>query len=82
VKKTRVSKAKNVIGHRVREARLALKPAVSQEDLCGRLARARIRMNQASVSKLESGQRYIMDYEIAALAKALKVSASWLFGER
>jgi transcriptional regulator with XRE-family HTH domain len=39
-------------------------------------------MNQASISKLESGQRYVMDYEALALAKALKVTVSWLFGER
>jgi hypothetical protein len=40
-----------------------------------------VQFNQASLSKLENRQRYAMDYEIAALAKALKVKVGWLFGE-
>jgi hypothetical protein len=81
VKKTRASRFKNVIGHRVREARLASKPQCSQEDLCGRLARQGVQLNQASLSKLENRQRYVLDYEIVALAKALKLKVGWLFGE-
>jgi hypothetical protein len=38
-------------------------------------------MNQASLSKLENRQRYAIDYEVAAIAKALKVRIDWLFGE-
>lgn len=71
-----------MVGGRVRSARLASKPAVSQEDLCGRLARLGIQMTQSSLSKLENRQRYVMDYEIVALAKALKVRVEWLFGEQ
>jgi hypothetical protein len=82
VKKTRASPFKNVIGHRVRTARLAMEPEVTQEDLCGRLARQGVQFTQASLSKLENRQRYAMDYEIAALAKALRVKVGWLFGEQ
>lgn len=81
MKKTRLSKFKNVIGGRVRKARLALRPAVSQEDLSGRLAREGITMTQTSVSKLENRERYVMDYEVQALAKILKVGIAQLFGE-
>lgn len=81
MKKTRQSKYKNVIGPRVRLAREKLRPLVSQEDLSGRLAGLRVRITQESLSKLETGQRYVMDYEAIALAKALKVSVEWLFGE-
>lgn len=81
MKKTRQLKQKNVIGPRVRLAREKLRPLVSQEDLSGRLARLRVRITQESHSKLETGQRYVMDYEAIALAKALKVSVAWLFGE-
>jgi hypothetical protein len=38
-------------------------------------------MSQASLSKLESRQRYILDYEVAALAKALRVEVRWFFGD-
>ena len=81
MKKTRASEFKNVIGERVRLARLAMRPPVSQDDLSGRLAARGIQITQTGISKLENRQRYVMDYEALAIAKALKVSASWLFGE-
>jgi hypothetical protein len=58
-----------------------MKPPVSQEDLSGRLAAKGVQITQTSISKLESRQRYCMDYEVAAIAKVLRVSVSWLFGE-
>ena len=82
MKKTRFSKFKNVIGTRVRKARLAMHPAVSQEDLSGRLAREGITMTQTSLSKLENRARYVMDYEVQALAKILKVEIAQLFENR
>lgn len=81
MKKTRAGKFKNLIGQRVRLARLSAKPPVSQEDLSARLARLGVQMNQASLSKLENRQRYIMDYEAAAIAKALRVKVTSLFGD-
>jgi transcriptional regulator with XRE-family HTH domain len=81
VKKTRASEWKNVIGERVRFARLAMRPRVSQEDLSGRLAAKGVQITQTGISKLENRQRYVMDYEALAIAKALRVSVSWLYGE-
>ncbi len=66
---------------RVRLARLAMRPHVSQEDLSGRLAARGIQITQTGISKLENRQRYVMDYEALAIAKALKVSVSWLYGQ-
>ena len=80
MKRTRVIKEKNIVGDRVRLARLALKPKTSQEDLCGRLASRGIQITQAGISKLESRNRYVMDYEVLALSKVLKVSVEWLYG--
>lgn len=80
MKKTRQGKNKNLIGNRVRQARMALSPRVSQEDLSGRLASRGILITQTGISKLESQNRYVMDYEVLALAKTLKVSVSWLYG--
>jgi transcriptional regulator with XRE-family HTH domain len=82
VKKTHQSKYKNLIGERVRLARTAKKPPVSQEDLAGRLARLGVQITQTSISKIESRQRYLLDYEVAAIARALRVTVGWLFGER
>lgn len=81
MKKTRQFPQKNVIGVRVRQARLALSPRVSQEDLSGRLARLGVQITQTSLSKIENRTRYVMDYEALTLAKVLKVSVSWLYGE-
>jgi transcriptional regulator with XRE-family HTH domain len=81
VKKTRQSRYKNVIGARVRLARQAMSPPVSQDDLSGKLARLGVQITQTSISKIENRNRDVMDYEAQEIAKALKVSVGWLFGE-
>jgi len=80
-KTTRATVARNVIGHRVRQARLKCSPAVSQDDLAGRLAARRITLDRSAISRIENGTRYLMDYEILAIARSLKVSVAWLFDE-
>ena len=62
-------------------ARVGMNPPVSQDDLSGKLAHLGVQMTQTAMSKLESGQRYVLDYEAMALARALKVRIGWLFGE-
>ncbi len=81
VKKTHRAKKKNLVGGRVRLARYRLEPKVSQDDLSGRLARQGVTIDRSGISKIESFERYVMDYEAAALAKALRVSVAWLYGE-
>jgi HTH-type transcriptional regulator, cell division transcriptional repressor len=81
MKKTARFAARNQIGTRVRQARLKCSPPVSQEDLAGRLAAQGITMDRTAVSRIENRSRYVMDYEVSALARALKVSVGWLFGE-
>ena len=81
MKKTSKATRRNIIGTRVRQARLKSNPAVSQDDLAGRLAGQGISMDRTAVSRIESQARYVMDYEAAAIARALKVSVAWLFGE-
>ena len=81
MKKTRKSLGRNILGGRIRKARLDCKPPVSQEDLAGRLASQGILLDRSAVSRIESQDRYLMDYEIAAIARALKVSVASLFGE-
>ena len=81
VKKTQTKAHKNLVGGRVRRARLLLEPPVSQDALAERLAEAGVTIDRSGISKLESYQRYIMDYEVAALAKVLGVSVAWLYRE-
>jgi len=72
---------KNIIGGRVRAARKAATPTITQTELVARLQVLGISIDQSGLSKLESGQRPISDIEVAALAKVLGVPVSWLFGE-
>lgn len=57
-------------------------PPISQDDLAGRLAARGISLDQTAISRIECQARYVMDYEAVAIARALKVSVAWLFGEK
>jgi hypothetical protein len=81
MKKTSQSEKRNLVGRRIRQARLRCNPPVSQEDLAGRLAAKNISMDQTAISRIENQTRYLMDYEAAAIARSLRVSVAWLFGE-
>ena len=59
--------------------RLAANPRITQEDMAGRLARQGVPLIQSQIAKIESGERPVLDYELAAIAKALKVPISALF---
>lgn len=72
---------RNIVGSRVRQARKIAKPPITQKDLVARLQLLDLSVDQSGISKIEKGQRPVMDFEVAALAKALKVSLSWLYGE-
>jgi len=69
---------KNLVGTRVRQARKAARPVVTQSDLVARLQILGMKIDQSGVSKIESGQRPILDIEVVALAEALKVPVQWL----
>lgn len=72
----------NIVGDRVRKARLNAKPLITQEDLVARLqVRGLGYMDQAKISRIESGTRPVYDYEVVQLARALNVSVNWLLSE-
>lgn len=81
MKKTQKRNQRNLVGPQVRKARLRMKPPVSQEDLSGKLAALGVTITQTGISKIENQERYVMDYEAAALAKALRVTIASLYGE-
>ena len=54
-------------------------PQVTQDDLAGRLSARGVSLDRSAVSRIESRERYVMDYEALAIAAALKVSIEWLF---
>ena len=72
---------RNVVGNRVREARKQAKPSIAQKDLVARLQVLGLKVDQSTISKIEQGVRPVFDFEVVALAKALKVSITWLLEE-
>ena len=70
--------ARNVIGKRVREARQIHSPPLTQDQLSGKLATGGLQLDRVAIAKMETGTRCAFDYEVCALARALKVDARWL----
>jgi len=56
-------------------------PPMSQQELLAKLQTEGIDISQSTLSKIESGDRYVKDTELKAIAKALKVSILWLMDE-
>jgi len=72
---------RNIIGKRVRLARKAARPPVTQADLAARLQVQGIKLDRVAISKIEIGYREVTDVEVSGIAKALGVPLNWLFDE-
>ncbi len=70
---------RNLVGARIRELRRKAVPKISQEDLAGRVAARSISLDRTAIYRIERGLRAVTDLELAALAKALRVSVADLF---
>lgn len=75
-----VPKQNNLVGKRVKKARLAKKPKLSQDALSGKLAARGVTIDRAGIAKIETGSRYVSDFEVKALAAVLGVKVDWLLG--
>ena len=69
---------KNICGKRVKEARKKL--GLSQDDLAARLQVSGVIIERNSISRIESGARFVADYELLALSKILNVTPGYLLG--
>lgn len=70
----------NIVGERVKQARLRRTPSLTQDALSGQLAKLGVSIDRAGISKIEIGARCVIDLEVRGLAKALGVSPAWLLG--
>ncbi len=66
----------NICGERVRAARE--KRGLSQEALAAKIQLKGHSLTQKAISRIETGNRVVSDYEIPLLAKALGVDPLWL----
>jgi transcriptional regulator with XRE-family HTH domain len=74
-------RGKNIVGRRVAEARNLLRPPITQDALSGKVAQLGIQLDRAAIAKIENNHRRVLDYELKALAAALGVQVTWLFGD-
>lgn len=79
-KKTESNLAMNLAGPRIRAARDAHRPPLTQDDLSGRLAAIGVTLDRTAITKVENQTRRIADFELAAIAQALNVNVEWLLG--
>lgn len=75
----KVARKKNVVGRRVAEARTS-ESLLTQDALSGKLAGLGVQLDRAAIAKIEGGGRYVLDFELKALSRALDVSVDWLLG--
>lgn len=74
---------RNIIGKRVKEARLNFTPKMTQANLATKLQLDDWIITRVSIAKIESGIRQVRDYELVKLARALNVNVDWLLeGEK
>jgi len=78
--KSENKEARNEIGVRMRQARLAFDPPMTQDQLAGRLAAKNVTLDRVAITKIECGQRCVFDFELPLLSNVLKVDVRWLLG--
>ena len=78
MKKYNYDNQKNISGERIRQLRKANK--LSQNQLAIKMQTEGVIMEQDVISRIESGQRILVDYELYALATIFKVSSDWIIG--
>ena len=71
--------AKNISGDHIHQARTTMR--LSQADLAARMQVNGVTIEREAISKIETGNRVVTDYELLIFAKVLGVSMEWLTGQ-
>ena len=67
---------KNICGNRIHQIRTTKR--ISQTDLAARMQINGVTIEREAISKIETGDRFVTDYELMVFAKVLGVSIDWL----
>jgi len=70
---------KNISGDRIHQRRTTMR--LSQADLAARMQVNGVTIEREAISKIETGDRFVSDYELMVFAKVLNVSMNWLVGQ-
>ena len=71
--------AKNISGGRICQARRTMR--LSQAALAARMQVNGVAIEREAISKIETGDRFVADYELLTFAKVFGVSMEWLMGQ-
>lgn len=71
--------AKNISGNRIYQARTTMR--LSQAALAARMQVNGVIIEREAISKIETGDRFVTDYELVTFAKVFGVSIEWLTGQ-
>ena len=69
----------NISGPRIKTARREL--GYSQYDLAVKLQLENVMLTQKCISRIETQERFVADYELIAFSKVLKKSILWFYGK-
>lgn len=67
---------KNLSGNRIHQARTAMR--LSQAALAARMQVNGVMIEREAISKIETGDRFVTDYELLMFSKVLNVTLDWL----
>ena len=67
----RKQQSRNIIGERVRQARLRFNPPLTQDQLSGKLASHGVQLDRVALTKIEIGQRCAYDTEVQGSLRSL-----------
>lgn len=69
---------KNISGDRIHQIRTTKR--LSQSALAARMQMEGVMIEREAISKIETGDRFVADYELDVFAQVLGVSVLWLLG--
>ncbi len=67
---------RNIAGSRIKLMRE--KSNLTQTEVAAKLQLVNVNLEQKAISRIETGERLISDYELLAFSKVFDVSLSWL----
>ena len=76
--KNKVSGKNNICGDKVKEIRLSQTPKMSQRILADKLQLLGIDVDKNAIQRIESGQRFVTDIEIKAIARIFDITVDQL----
>ena len=68
----------NLCGEKIQLLRKQMTPKVSQRALADKLQLAGIDLDKNAIQRIESGQRFVTDIELRAVAKIFQVTTDFL----